>query len=794
MGQKNSCSPYRDFAKTPFFVAYLLLVAVYVAGMMWRVPLLSGLSMFLITLAALAVMYRNSRPISAYNSKKSDWICRPVLLYAASWSAATFLQFLSSHVLPGSGFLEALTYAVFSIASFFVFVAGLMLLLAIRERLDMKQFAIDVLTMTAVLWILAVSIIKSVGTVQSFGIYPLFFFFVLLDLFSFILVLSTSLSLRKSKNRACVNVLLISLFTFSVLNFILIVQAIAGQYSGYGVLDLLHTFPLFLFVWASEVIRAIVEAKGSLFWDEKAETGNLPDNHGRSYLPAGLLLFGIYLYVIGLIPSEVMVAVLILLVVYFLISLFYQETLRSTSLLRLQMDQNRVLESRVQERTAELTRKNEELERIINVDPLTKLLSRRYFVERLTELYQSNTRTPSGLIIADLLKFKNLNSMMGSLTGDALLIELADRLRDRYGSTYEVFRLGGNEFGLFLPGMGDVHAVLRITREMDSLIREPFERNSLSIRVVPAFGISMYPKNTAFLGDLLKNGEISVRRAKEIDMDFKCVIYNEMLHSYEKRRMQIQSLLETIDFDREFELYYQPQYAVEGGRLTGMEALLRWHSGTFGDVSPGEFIPIAEESNAVARIVDWTMENAFTQIRQWKDRCGSSADGLRVAVNIPPKYIGAVDFASRVKSRMHKGDVRPEWVNMEITERGVLDLELPVIRAFDELSSLGVTISIDDFGTGYSPLPSLRRMRASTLKIAKELVDAMTAGSDGEAIVKAVVMMAEGLGIHVLAEGVETEEQLDKLRAFGCHGVQGYHFGRPVPAAEFEATYLKSPM
>jgi EAL domain-containing protein (putative c-di-GMP-specific phosphodiesterase class I) len=225
-----------------------------------------------------------------------------------------------------------------------------------------------------------------------------------------------------------------------------------------------------------------------------------------------------------------------------------------------------------------------------------------------------------------------------------------------------------------------------------------------------------------------------------------------------------------------------------------MEALLRWHSGTFGDVSPGEFIPIAEESNAVARIVDWTMENAFTQIRQWKDRCGSAADGLRVAVNIPPKYIGAVDFASRVKSRMHKGDVRPEWVNMEITERGVLDLELPVIRAFDELSSLGVTISIDDFGTGYSPLPSLRRMRASTLKIAKELVDAMAAGSDGEAIVKAVVMMAEGLGIHVLAEGVETEEQLDKLRAFGCHGVQGYHFGRPVPAAEFEATYLKSPV
>lgn len=762
--------------------------------MAWNVSLLSGLAASLIALSATVAMYGNSTAIHACGSKKCERICFSIMLYAVSWSVASSLWLVSSHFFRDSEVFITFSFVTFALPPFFVFLACLMFLLAIRERLDMKQFAIDVLIMTTVLWILAVGIIETAGGVHFFQVAPLLLLFIFLDLFSIILVLSAYVSLRKSKNRACVNVIILGLFAFSVIDFVFITQTIVGRYTEYGVVYLLYTLPLFLFVWASEVIKAIVQAKRSLFWDEKAEKGDLPDNYGRSYLPAGLLVFGIYLYIIRLIPQGMMVAVLVLLVVYFLVSLFYQETLKSKFLLRFQLDQNRILESKVQERTAELAQKNEELEKIVNVDPLTKLLSRRYFAEKLTNLYKSETKTPSTLIVIDLLKFKNFNSMMGSLTADAFLVETADRLRRRYGAEHEIFRIEGNEFALWIPELEDAHRAIGIAREINDLLREPFGYHSFSLKVSPAFGISMYPKNTAFLGDLLKNGEISVREAKQIDGDFKCVLYNEQLHSYAKRRMQIQSLLETINFEEEFELYYQPQYSVDGGRLKGMEALLRWHSGIFGAVSPGEFIPIAEESNAVARIVDWTMENAFLQIRRWKETCGEAADGLRVGVNVSPKYIGAIDFASRVKNLVKKTDIRPEWVDIEITERSILNLEPSVVRAFDELSSLGITVSIDDFGAGYSPLSYLRKIRVSTLKIAKELVDGMTPCPDGEALVRAVIMMAKELGIKTMAEGVETAEQAEKLQSFGCDGIQGYYFGRPMPVGEFEARHLSLPL
>jgi diguanylate cyclase (GGDEF)-like protein len=420
-------------------------------------------------------------------------------------------------------------------------------------------------------------------------------------------------------------------------------------------------------------------------------------------------------------------------------------------------------------------------------DPLTDLPNRRLFQDRLEQAILRAHRNDEKLaiLLIDLDRFKQINDLLGHSVGDALLREVAQRIEGCLRKSDTLSRMGGDEFTVLLDTVASVDGAEQVLRRITEALQAPLTILDHKITVSASIGLSVYPEHGEDPATLLRNADLAMYHAKERGKN-GWQTYVPELGAVLLRRMSIEKGLEGAVENGELELHYQAQTDL-GRRLTGAEALLRWNNPDLGQVPPLTFIPVAEESGLIVPIGAWVLEQACRQTASWL-KAGFPIS--RIAVNISAWQLGQTGFMEGVQSALERSGLSPACLELELTETALMrDLENCMHR-LQGLRELGVSVAIDDFGTGYSSLSYLQKLPVSRVKIDQSFVHGITGCSHGTLpLIRAIVDLAHGLGLTVIAEGVETETQLEALTAAGCDLVQGYLIHRPQPANQVEIAF-----
>lgn len=422
----------------------------------------------------------------------------------------------------------------------------------------------------------------------------------------------------------------------------------------------------------------------------------------------------------------------------------------------------------------------ERLQHIAHHDVLTGLPNRVLFLDRLEQaLMRAQWQAHMvGVMFLDLDRFKNVNDTLGHDVGDALLKAMAGRLQGCVREDASVARLGGDEFAVLLEEVSHAEDISAIARHILGAFTLPFAIQAHELFITTSIGISMYPADGADAATLLKNADAAMYRAKDLGKN-NYQFYSADMSAAAFERLTLESSLHRALEREEFVLHYQPQVDLVHGRLVGVEALLRWQHPEFGLLSPTQFIAIAEETGAIVPIGEWVARKALAQLRHWR---AAGLPQLRIAVNVSGRQFNEPAFVDTVAQLLEEADLPPEALELEITESMLMRNVGKTRERLRALHRMGVRFAIDDFGTGYSSLSYLHRFSIHTLKIDKSFVrDISDSGGDVE-VVKTILMMARGLNLAVIAEGVETRDQLRFLKAHGCHAVQGYLLAQPLSA------------
>lgn len=426
----------------------------------------------------------------------------------------------------------------------------------------------------------------------------------------------------------------------------------------------------------------------------------------------------------------------------------------------------------------------EQLAYLADHDGLTGLPNRNLLADRLNQalLVARRTHQAAAILIIDLDHFKLVNDTLGLNVGDALLQTVAGRLLDSVRDGDTVARLGGNEFAVIIPDLREAEDAARIAGALMNAVNRPMQVEGHDLVVTSSIGISISPKDGQDVQTLLKNAEVALYRAKEQGRNL-CQFCTDELNTRLLDRASLEKNLRQGWERGELTLHYQPKVHLNSGRVTGMEALLRWQSPELGMVPPAKFIPLAEESGLIVPIGEWVLRTACAQNRAWQK---ADLPPLTVAVNLSPRQFRNGDIPLVVRRIVEETGLDPRHLELEITESLVMENVERVSVILDRLKEIGVVLSMDDFGTGYSCLSYLKRFPFDRLKIDQSFVREITSDPNSAAIVKAVLAMAHSLNLTVVAEGVETESQLNYLSAHYCDEIQGYFFSKPLPAPEFE--------
>jgi diguanylate cyclase len=486
----------------------------------------------------------------------------------------------------------------------------------------------------------------------------------------------------------------------------------------------------------------------------------------------------------------------VLIIVHEYGSTYIQRTLHNKERLSREINANQRLEQLVAEQTrdlkianAELTQRNEDLKFANYHDPLTGLHNRAYFLSRLEEAIE--TAGPNGkvaLLLWNVDNLKGINDTYGHFTGDKILIQHAERAAKLLGNGGVLARLGGDEFAYIACGDLQKEDVLRIAGQVVQTCKEPFQVSGYAFNITVGVGASMYPHCSSDRSSLLKNADIAMHYAKETKQESHIAAYIDIDKAMNRKHM-IGNYLKTADYDQDLRLHYQPQFRIADGKLLGMEALLRWNCPGIGPVSPSEFIPIAQEENLIIPIGNWVIEHAVSRISKWNRAYHA---GLRMGINFSPKQFDQITTFEALDASIKRHRAALKWIDIEITEGVALDNEDSAANIKRYFKAKDISVSIDDFGTGYSSLGYLTILSFDRLKIAKPLIDKITNDESSRKIVTSIILLAKSLDLQTIAEGVETKAQFDLLRELGCEQIQGYYLGKPMPAEEFEATFLKT--
>jgi diguanylate cyclase (GGDEF)-like protein/PAS domain S-box-containing protein len=416
-------------------------------------------------------------------------------------------------------------------------------------------------------------------------------------------------------------------------------------------------------------------------------------------------------------------------------------------------------------------------------DPLTGLPNRLLAKEHLERAaaFASRTKTRVALLFLDLDSFKTINDSLGHAMGDALLKAAAMRLRDSLRSTDTISRQGGDEFLVLLPDPSDTEA---ITDAAEKILRElsvPFDIDGHHLSTSASIGIAVYPDDGEDFDTLLKKADTAMYQSKKAGRS-TYRFYTEQMNIDVVEHHYVRTSLARALESHEFVLHYQPQINLASGAVIGAEALIRWHHPERGLVPPAHFIPIAEDSGHIVAIGDWVLGEACRQSVAWHQ---AGLPELTIAVNLSAVQFKRGNLETSVTRALADSGLNPELLELELTESILMQDTENILATVRRLKALGVKLSIDDFGTGYSSLSYLSRFAVDRLKIDQSFVHDMINNPGNAAIVRAIIQMAKSLNLKTVAEGVEDEDMLVPLRLHHCDEVQGYHFGRPMPADEF---------
>src|SRR5215471_12225667 len=433
----------------------------------------------------------------------------------------------------------------------------------------------------------------------------------------------------------------------------------------------------------------------------------------------------------------------------------------------------------------ERKRYQEQLEYQANYDALTGLPNRNLLHDRLRQsVYAQRFVRSIGVVFLDIDHFKFVNDSLGHNTGDKLLQKVAERLLESVRDGDTVARLGGDEFILVLNDQTGQEVIYRAMQRIISRIADPIEIDGQELLVTASAGISLYPQDGPDVETLLKNADAAMYRAKEKGRN-NFQFYTAEMNRQVNERLKLESSLRRALERNEFELFYQPRFHVENGALVGCEALLRWQHPEMGLTLPERFIGLTEETGLIVPIGEWVIRTACAQARAWQKK---GMAPITVSVNLSMRQFRQEGLATVVDDALRASGLDPRRLEMELTESLVMHDTEAAIRVLERLREIGVEISVDDFGTGHSSLAYLTRLPISALKIDQSFVQAIkgTGLSDEGVVAQAIISLAHNLSLKVVGEGVETATQFEFLKQHACDEVQGYHFGRPMPAAEFE--------
>ncbi|HEX8352756.1 MAG TPA: EAL domain-containing protein [Pyrinomonadaceae bacterium] len=418
-------------------------------------------------------------------------------------------------------------------------------------------------------------------------------------------------------------------------------------------------------------------------------------------------------------------------------------------------------------------------------DALTGLPNRALFMDHVKMAIQRSRRSGDRLFAAlflDLDRFKIINDSLGHMVGDQLLVGIAHRLEAclRPGDT--VARLGGDEFTILLEDLSAMEDALDVARRVQEAVTQPFNIGGHEVFTTASIGIALSNPGYDRAEDLLRDADTAMYRAK-LEGKKRHVVFDKAMHDRAMELLQIETDLRRAITRKEFFLNYQPIVDLETGKVSSFEALVRWRHPERGLVMPGEFVPVAEETGLIVPLGLWVLNEACRQVRLWQKQ-GLAGEGVTVSVNLSSRQFSQADLIEQVSSALRDSGLRASNLKLEITESMVMENIDTAIGMLAQLRALGVGLSIDDFGTGYSSLSYLHRFPIDTLKIDRSFVTQMTDNAENAEIVRTIVTLARSLDMDVIAEGVETREQLRQLGALGCDYGQGYLFSRPVGAGQ----------
>lgn len=439
--------------------------------------------------------------------------------------------------------------------------------------------------------------------------------------------------------------------------------------------------------------------------------------------------------------------------------------------------------SRINELLAQLDRSQSELRRLATRDPLTDMPNRVLMGEALNGAVARTQQTgrPLAVMFLDLDRFKHINDSLGHATGDALLRQVAERLRESLPAGQLAGRLGGDEFLIVLENMDSVDEVTNLARRLLNTLSRPYPIEGQILHVGASAGIAMYPGDGETGVCLMRHADVAMYAAKSMGGGTFKFFDREMT----ERAMIIlrtEASLRDALAEEALQIHYQPKIDLETGNIAGAEALVRWnHAGRM--ISPAEFIPIAEETGLIIELGYWILTQVCRDTASWHRRL----PGLSVAVNVSARQLAERDFADRAIAIVRRAGLSPSMFTLEVTETVVMRDVANQVAVLNDLRAAGFRIAVDDFGTGYSSLSYLRQLPVTMLKIDRSFINDVPGDA---AIAATVIALGKKLGLTTVAEGVETQEQYDWLRAEGCDQVQGYLISRPVPAIRFEREFI----
>jgi diguanylate cyclase (GGDEF)-like protein len=425
----------------------------------------------------------------------------------------------------------------------------------------------------------------------------------------------------------------------------------------------------------------------------------------------------------------------------------------------------------------------ERLDFLAHFDPVTNLYNRHAFNERLDFAIERARRFGGhvALLLLDLDNFKTVNDTQGHQAGDTLLMSVAQRLTHKLRTSDTICRLGGDEFAVILENLADSAQAATLGQTVVESIAAPFEINGKKTYVTASCGVGIYPEYSQSAEDLTRNADTAMYHAKEAGKNIAAVFRPEMTEKAD-RRINIEGSLRMALEQNQLELYYQPKVDFRGKRLTGVEALLRWHHPEHGDISPTEFIPVAEDSGLIIPLGAWVLRRACVQAAQWDLR---GHDPIEISVNLSVRQLKDAKFVDIVAEALSASKLPPHRLELELTESMLMEDVEANLAVLKRLRALGVHLSIDDFGTGYSSMSYLKRFPITTLKIDRSFIVDLPDDKEDAAISQAIIALARALNLKTVAEGVETRAQAEFLADTGCDYLQGYLFSPPLPETAF---------